>query len=284
MAREAIALARTTRNRRVLYETLRSAVSALMDFAPAEERVVLNREYTALAAEFHDVPEQFRGNLRLMIDASELANGRAMEEAIAMCADIARRLDLPHYSWRAASCRAMREMIVGDIEAARVHIDEAEVLAGRAGDRGAKLTLAIQRFGLLRDAGADFAPTLSEVEARLDEAFVRIPYAKRFVEVQIAGYRCRTGDRVAGAELAESGRAAEVLGMADRSSTCALGEIAMELNDRELAKDVARVLEPFAGTCGHFGIMGSLWDGPVDYTLGLLAAYLDDRDAAQRHF
>ena len=45
---------------------------------------------------------------RLMIDACEVANRSRMDAVIAECHEIAERIGLPHYRWRAASARAMQ--------------------------------------------------------------------------------------------------------------------------------------------------------------------------------
>jgi tetratricopeptide (TPR) repeat protein len=281
MARDAIARARTTGDDRVLYRTLRSGVSALMDFAPPEERIVLNREYKTLAERFRDVPEQFRGNLRRMIDAIELGDRQDMDIAIEACDEIARRLDVPHYSWKVASCRAMRAMIRGEFAAASESIDEAERLASLAEDRSARLVLPIQRFGLLRDS--DVAPSLSlqELQGDLVKAFVLFPHAEHFVMPRVASFLYQSGDREAADAILRPELVDRALASGDRSSVCALGEIAVYTNDRTLAEKVYGSLSPHREHCSHWGLMGMLWDGPVAYVMALVARSVGRPDEAR---
>ena len=92
MAREAIALARTTGDEKALYETLKSAISALMDFAPAKERAALNQEYAGLAQSSHDSSGEFRARMRLTMDAAELGDPQLLDESVQTCARIAARM------------------------------------------------------------------------------------------------------------------------------------------------------------------------------------------------
>ena len=82
MAREAIALSRTTDDEDVLYNVLRFGLAALMDFAPPEERIEVNREYGRMATARNDVPQQFRSNLLMMIDASETGDRPLLDNAV----------------------------------------------------------------------------------------------------------------------------------------------------------------------------------------------------------
>jgi len=280
MARDAIALARATGDEGVLYKTLRSAISALMDFAPPEERIVLNREYKSLAERFRDVPEQLRGNLRRMIDAIELGDRLDMDLAIEACDEISRRLDLPHYSWKVASCGAMRATIRGEFADAAEHIDEAERLASRAGDKSARLVLPIQRFGLLRESGTDPPLSLPKLRSDLVKAFVLFPHAEQFVMPRVASFLYQSGDREAAAILRPD-LIDGAFASGDRSSVCALGEIAVYTNDRSLAEKVYDSLRPHREHCSHWGLMGMLWDGPVAYVMALIAESLGRPDEAR---
>ena len=131
MAREAIALARTTNDDAVIYEVLRSAVAAMMDFAPAAERVPLNREFGELARRFDDVPGQFRSTLRLIVDAAELGDRQMLLDAIRVAEQIAARIELPHYQWRVASVEALQATIEGDFAGAQCLLDDARRARGK---------------------------------------------------------------------------------------------------------------------------------------------------------
>ncbi|MDX1381856.1 MAG: hypothetical protein R3233_12080, partial [Xanthomonadales bacterium] len=147
MSFEAVEQARATGNRRTLFETLTSAISALMDFAAAEDRLPLNREYAALAETFADIPAQFRAHSLLFIDGLENGDVRLMDASIGQCARLAARIGLPHYQWRVHAARALLAMVQGELQAAQRHHDLARAEAERTDDRLADTTLAIQAFG-----------------------------------------------------------------------------------------------------------------------------------------
>ncbi len=171
MARQAVALARSTGDRRALFETLTSAISALMDFAPAAEHLELSREYARLAEEFNDVPAQFRAHTVLFIDGLELADPQLMEAAMAHCERLARRIDLPHYQWRVYSARALQAVIHGDLDAAAQRLQRAQEAAAQAEDRMAEMTLSIQAFGLLGARGETARDVIDAAQQRIARAF-----------------------------------------------------------------------------------------------------------------
>jgi len=147
-AREAIALARRCDDQAVLLTTLRSAISALMDFAPAAERRSLNLEYITLAENNSNPVESFRGHSRLIIDAAELGDGAGFDAAVEACGRLAEQLALPHYLWRVASARAMGSLLRGDTGAAREFLQHAKQLAQRSDDPASHLPLALQALAL----------------------------------------------------------------------------------------------------------------------------------------
>jgi hypothetical protein len=277
MAREAVAHARSGGDERVLYETLTSAISALMDFAPAAERVDLNREYADLALRYRDIPGQFRGHLRLLIDAAELADRTLLLNAMENCTRIAKQLGLPHYTWRVKSCRCLLASIEGDFEAAAGLLDEAGSLAARAGDESARLTLAIQRFGLLRDQGSGDPAELAAARRGIDAAFGGSD--QLFAVPLIATHLHAAGEREAANELLAPAMVERLFASADMSSIQLLGEFAVQSSDEALADRALAELEPFAGSCGHMGLYGMVWHGPVALTLGRL---LNRRGAENR--
>lgn len=281
MARDAIELARKANDEHVLYETLRSAISALMDFAPAEERRELNREYTAVAKRLDDVPEEFRGNLRRMIDACELGDREDMDAAIEACETIARRLDLPHYTWKVLSAQAMQSMIRGQFAAAEKLVDEAEAEAARAEDQSAKMPVAVQRFGLLRDTGTRHAPTIEQLEAEFARLFELLPSAETFVMPRLASHHHHLGDHARARAVVSGGLIERALAGADRTSLCSVGEIALATDDSKLVQTAYDAMVPYRLHCSHWGLMGMVWESPVAYVLAALARYLGRSDEAR---
>src|SRR5690606_13129551 len=192
-ARDAIALARTTGDERVIYDVLKSAISALMDFASADERMPLNRESESLARDFGDVPGEFRSALRLMIDASELGNRAMFDDTVESCERIAHRIGLPHYLWRARCARAMQATIEGHFETAMRFLEQAERLAMDAGDQGALLTIPIQRFAILYEWDSPQATPFDVIEQQLSRVFTTLPDAEIYARPVFESFHCRSG-------------------------------------------------------------------------------------------
>ncbi|MGI9224023.1 MAG: ATP-binding protein [Woeseiaceae bacterium] len=272
MAREAVALARETGDERVLYTVLRFAISALMDFAPAIERIELNREFGSMAAAFGDVPQQFRSNLLLMVDYSETGDRNGLDEAIRECCRLADRIGLPHYQWRAYSARAMQATIAGDFDRACDLLDSAEAVAGRIEDLQANLTLSLQRFALLIEWDSSRVTPLDQIEARLQAGYAGgIGEAEFFITPFLAIYK--RGDDVAFAKkfIANEMLVDRTFAGSDRYSLAGLGVMAMKAGDLALAARCHDALVEFSDSCATIGLLGSCWCGPVAYWLAMLA-------------
>lgn len=281
MAREAIALARTTNDKEVIYNVLRSAISALMDFAPPDERMPLNREFGELAAEFGDIPGRFRSNLRLMIDASEVGDQAMMADAIDACEHIAGRIDLPHYQWRAASARAMQATMEGRFPDAIKLLGRARELAARAGDMEATVTLPLQHFGILCEWESDEATPLAEIEEQLKYAFAHgMAEAEFFIRPLLAAFTVDTPED-AKRLLANKPMVQRVFDGGDRFSIYAIGNLAIKAKDDALARRAYEALIDHRHECASVGLMGSTWNGPVALGLGRLARHLGEIEAAR---
>lgn len=283
MAWDAIALARTSGDERVLYDVLKSAASALMDFAAADERVPLNREVAAMARRFGDTPGEFRSNLRLMIDASEQGDRTTMDDIIEACERIANRIKLPHYQWRVASARAMQAMIEGHFEKASEYLDQAEQLAEEAGDSSALLTIPIQRFVILFDWDSPQATRFEVIERQLSEVFATMPDAEIYARPVFASYYYRSGKSETGRSITDEHLIQRIFAGGDRFCVARLGEVAVMQGDLALAARVLRKLRPYESRCATMGLMGTHWAGPVAYTMGILCVALEHYDEAARH-
>jgi hypothetical protein len=279
MAREAIAMARSTGEERVIYDVLLFAISALMDFAVPAERLSINREVSELAEKFGDVPAQFRSNLRLMIDAGELADRETQIRAIDTCNAIAARIALPHYQWRAASACAMQATIEGRFNDTAALLDEAESLARAIDSVEAKMTLPMQRFALLCEWESDQATSLQEIERQLEVAFdAGMRDAEFFVRPVIDAFTS-TDAAAARKILLNKPLVERAFKGGDRFSILAVGNTAMLADDRAVAERAFAALQNHKHECGSLGMMGSYWCGPVAYELGKLARWLGRNDA-----
>jgi hypothetical protein len=285
MARDAIRLARSTGDQRVVYHVLTYAISALMDFAPAGERLALNEEYGTLAETFGDVPGQFRSKLRLMIDACEAADRQRMDAAIDDCRRLAERIGLPHYLWRAASAQAMGNMIDGDFAGATALLDTAQAEADRIDDREARTTLPLQRFAVLLEWESDRCQSLAEIDARLHDAYhSRIPEIEFFVKPFIDSHRQPLDREVARRMLRNRPVVERGFAGGDRYTLGRLGEIAAIAGDTELAERSLAACLPHQDGCAVLGLMGSSSVGPVAWMLANITAGLGRHDEASLYF
>jgi len=283
MAFEAVEQARATGNRRTLFETLTSAISALMDFAEAEDRLPLNREYGALAEAFDDVPAQFRAHALLFIDGLESGDARLMGTSIGHCARLAARIGLPHYQWRVHAARALLAMVQGELAAAQRHHDLARAEAERADDRLADTTLAIQAFGLLAESGVTDPVRVREAQEAIAAAMAASGADDIFVRPLIARQFLRLGDEQSASSVCSPGDVSRLLGMGEVCNAQVLGDCALLRGDRKLARKVYEALSGARVVCGHSGLYGMTWSGPMALTLARLAAMLGDERAVRAH-
>ena len=268
MAREAIAMARSTGDEKVIYDVLCYAISALMDFATPDERLPINREVSELAARFGDVPAQFRSNLRLMIDAGELGDRQTQNDAIDACDTIAKRIALPHYQWRASSARAMQATIEGRFADASALLDDAESIARAIDNLEAKMTLPMQRFSILCEWDSDQATSYADIEAQIEVAFdAGMRDAEFFVRPFIAAFISTDADS-ARKILLNKPLVERAFCGGDRFSILAVGNTAMLASDNALVERAFQALQAHERECGSLGMMGSYWCGPVAYELG----------------
>jgi tetratricopeptide (TPR) repeat protein len=280
MAREAIAMARSTGDEGVIYGVLRFAISALMDFALPAERIPLNEEFGALAERRGDVPGQFRSQLRLMIDACEAANRDKMDAAIEEIHSLAEKIGLPHYRWRAASARAMQATISGDFARAKELLDAAQRHAEEFGDVEAGVTLPLQRLAILIDWDGDCGESFERITARLREAYVRgMARAEEFVTPLVVAFGGSA--RNARALLDDERAIARIFAGGDRHSLSCLGEMAAAMGVGELATRTLEALRPHEESCATAGLMGSICTGPTAWSLGLIARGLGRLDDAR---
>jgi len=284
MAREAIALARTTGDEQVLYTVLRFATSALMDFAPPMERIQLNGEYGSMAAAFDDVPQQFRSKLLLMIDASEIGDRALLDEAVSACAQLADRIGLPHYQWRAVSARAMQAIMEGEFDRACELLDTAEHIADRIDDPQANSTLAVQRFALLVEWDSPKATPLEQIEASLQSAYASgVGESEFFIAPFLATHK-RSEDASFAKQFVNNEKfVRRTFAGGDRYSLAGLGQIALDAGNHELVLRCYDALVEYSDTCATLGLMGSCWCGPVAYWLGKLAHRLGRLDDAAEY-
>ncbi len=284
MAREAITLARESGAETVLFESLRSAISALMDFAPAAERLALNREYVELAERRGDLPEQFRGHMRLLVDACESADPAAFDDAIASCDAIAERIDLPHYRWKVESAKAMRDLLQGRLKDARHHMDRAAELGRDAADDSERRIHSAQQFSGCRMWMACNLNKTRELVSAMRTTYAGLREMRYFYRPHEALALLECGSETLARQVLDDSFLDELMTAGDQSCLATFAELALRAGQTDLAPRLYDRLSPSAGSCAHWGLLGMTWDGPMDRVLALLAAAIGRKVEARAHF
>lgn len=170
----------------------------------------------------------------------------------------------------------------GEIAKATEMVEQASALAAEAQDPNAQITLTIQRLCFL----CDWQPTdrlLAEVPG-IKKVAASINHAEALLLPGLACYLVRAERLDAEDSFLDSHLIEITIASGDPSGLPAIGEYAVARNDRKLAERLYSLLLPRAGLCAHWGMTGLVWDGPVARVLALLAAFLGDFRAAERHF
>jgi hypothetical protein len=284
LAREAIALARSTGDAGCLYTTLSSALSAMVDFAPALERVPLNQEYARLAQQFDDAPAQFRACSFLFFDAIELVEPALLEEAFTVCRQMAARIDLPHFHWRVSSMQGLLAAMRGDLEMARQHWQQATDQAEQASIPTATLALAIQNLSLVSAQTRPGRDELEAAQALLESSSRAAQSVDIFFRPLMALAWLNAGYPSEARAACPAAVVQQLLGMNELSCIQLLGECAVLQQDTELASQVVQKLQGCENLCGHSSLYGMSFHGPMALTLARLNALLGNWDEARSGF
>lgn len=282
LALEAIAMARRIGDRPTLLATLRAGGSALMDLAPPEERLGLNLEHVQIAEELGNLPDAFRGHLRLVCDRYELGDIGGSMASIDACGRIANELGQPHYLWRAEALEAARALFQGRFDDAERAQERARVLGERAADPNAARTYRFQRLAWLRLSGRfeEVVPALGAIEA----AYPGVPYLRELMAAWSAAELARGGRSEEARARAASVREALPALAFDLTFFDHLAEAAAALGDAEVAR---RIYDDAAHRAEHFvsgGVFGLTWEMPVHCGLGRLATVMGRLDLADEHY
>ncbi len=282
LARESIRIARANGNERTLLRTLRSAISALMDLGDPVERLALNQEYVRLARQLGDVTECMRGYMRSSVDAMELADAAILDEAIEQCESVAGQLRLPHYQWTAAALVAMRATTRGDFSQAEAALSRARHFAERAQDTNASFTLLVQQFELAAITGDQVR--LADLFAQLERQCANLPQAELYLKPNLLATGVTALGRAPDPAAIDETFLRNIIRFSDMGALSSVGEYLVAVRDERLARIAYDSIAPYRERCGHWGLMGLRWMGPIARGLGHLAAYVDSMRAAHEHF
>ncbi len=128
MARAAIAKARALPER-VLVEVLDTGISALVDFAPIEERLAAYNELLELATMLGDRPRILRAHGRLALDHAFLGDFEAFSKDVTAALQVASDLGHPRHRWKALLLSSMRALMFGNLADSERAIVEVMELA-----------------------------------------------------------------------------------------------------------------------------------------------------------
>jgi tetratricopeptide (TPR) repeat protein len=257
-------------------------VSALMDLGDPVERLALNQEHVRLAVQLGDTPECRRGYLRSAVDAMELGDAATLDDAIDQCSALSAQLGLPHYQWQAAALRVMRATARGEFAAAESALVDARRLADRAQDSNAALTLLVQQLALAEIT--DDKPKLEALCARLDRQCAGMPQSEMYLKPALLAAATRSLGRSPNPADLDEAFLRRIIRFSDMGAFASLGEYLATLGNQALAQLAYDSILPYRQRCGHWGLLGMRWMGPVERSLGHLAASLGRAEAANEHF
>jgi hypothetical protein len=280
MARDAIAAARETGDERVLLRVLETAGSALVDFAPIEERVAVAEELFELAERCGDRPKMLRALTRIALDRAELADDRAVDLAVERALAISSDLADPRHRWRALFLASMRAIARGDVAGSDRHLTEVRAIAALTDDPALELTLeahVLTRARILGDV-----ETMKRSLANILLATRGLPGADAIAGVLSASVFVRTGDRPA--VVTELARVRpHVRSIESDAGFHALYAEACAFAGTDAERRRAReVLVPSVGRDVTGGHVSMTHDHTVGRVLGLLDRSLGDEEGTRR--
>lgn len=282
MARQAIAMVGDGDDPAARLAVIHTAMSALVDFVSARERVALNLESERLAEQLGDRPKLLRARARLVFDQLELADLDAAERAFEGYRSLVHALGSARSRWSLPLFEGMRAAMQGRFAEDLAAIDEAEVAGASAGDPSRHWILVCHRLALYRtmERHDDVRALVPEVRA----AFGVAPAAHAWGEVLAAAALARAGELEAARARIEHGEITAFVDKADNASLGLLAEAVALAGSPEAAAIVRARLLPLSGMLLSYGMMGIAAEGPFDRQLGLLADRLGLADEAERHF
>jgi tetratricopeptide (TPR) repeat protein len=277
MAREAIALAREHGDERTFLVVVRSACSALMDYADPRERVALNSEYVDLARRLDEPGEVLRGYSRLLFDHLELGDTLEATKIVDLYARIADTLDHPSYLWVAHAFRALLALMSGRFDEAREQRERAKAFGEQSGDGNASIGLFMQK--------------LAQDRLSFDDEALSHYVDFDFTVGNLTAIRvCRATFLLMGGKrdlLAEEIKGMETEQWADSADPHLLSfaaEVAVGMEDEVLARVLYDSLASQGDGNVSWGMVGLHCDGPFEHWLAMLAWTFGEHEEASRRF
>ena len=280
-ARDAIAMARRIGEPSALATALMSMHAARLHSEHAAERRRLAEEALALAGELQDDELAALGRHWLIYDLVELGELTEARQRWKELDGLANHLRQPLYRHSALAWRAVWAGLAARFDEVERLAHESVQLAERAGDPDARTHFTAQLLAPRREQGR--LDELREPIARFaDDSGAVALHWRAVLPLAHLDAGDTTAARAAFDDAFAGGVAAIARTMLWLSTTVALAEAAAALSDREAAGALYPALEPHADRLVQTGFTGCA--GSVQRVLGRLAATLDRRQAAERHF
>jgi hypothetical protein len=278
LAREAIAMARSLGDESSLRIVLQGAGSALVDYAPLEERLNVDHQMLTLAESAHDWPLAFRARLRLYFDHLQRGAWESADAAMQGCDALVERLRRPAVRWYVALLHALRADVLGDFAASDRYRAQASELIRNDEHANGREPVVVHHFAhaLLRH----HHERLSEVVPLAHAAALPPSIGEPLYALLLALCHAREGKHAQAEELVRPidlnapSFKIELVSLHLLGEVCALSEL------REPAALAADHLQQFADQITSWGVWGFGVFGPVNGLRAALLGVLERYDEA----
>jgi hypothetical protein len=277
MAKEAIAQARAAGGDALLLEVLHTALAALIDYMPADERMPLEAELLDRALRADDVPKAIRAQFLLAVDQAAAGDFDAWEASVDRALWLSLQIGHPRHRWRALLLASMRALMHGDVALSDRYLVEVQQFATLTDDPAVLFCLRAHvgeaAHHLHRDE--DITAALAAL-ARHTQIAAGPPWVNA---VLMAELHARLEDAPKAAELAVPLRGDPLLLLSETFSARLASALAVAAD----AQGCARMRERFAPLAHRHLVAGHVpvtYDGPVSRLLALLDSALGDHARA----
>jgi tetratricopeptide (TPR) repeat protein len=279
MSREACRMAEARGGAATQAEALRYRHEVLSGPRFAQERLEIARRMLPLARAIPSRPLELDALIFAVRDSFKLLDHVGAKEAAEAADALAATMRHPGAQFRSGMRVVFLEALRGRLDLAERHAHEFHE-RDRARNMGAAGTLELQLVMLatLREDHLSMVATLSRMAARYDLAWV---------DCGLARAHAGLGHRAHAERYLRAASADEYRRLEDHHSCLGghlhLTETYAALGDRAGATELYRRMLPYERLMAT-PFLSIIWQGPVAYGLGTLAALLSDDERARRHF
>jgi tetratricopeptide (TPR) repeat protein len=275
MARAAIARARTLDDPALMLEVLHTAGSALVDYAPLEERLALGSELRDRARACGDLPRELLAHARLAHDHLEEGDFVAFEADLVRLRALTTAAGHPRWRWRPLLLESMRAIAHGDFEGSERCLVEVRELASLTDAPALSMALPVHTFSRAMLFHRD--DEVRMVLSQLPEVMQDVPSADLLMAGLRLGALARMED-VDGARRALDSLRGRAFPLLDLGYLAGEAYALVGPRDQQIAlRDEFRKRRLRHLVSGHVPVT---YEGPILRTVALLEASLGDHPAA----